>query len=410
MRLRLVERSGGAGDLAEVVAGGGDADVVAEALAERQALAVALRRGLGVLLDERNAGHVERPCQEHRVVGRLRRSEALVRRAAPGVVVALEMRQPRGGEQRSSAHRRRHVAPGGPQRSVEPVAPLADVARAPEAIEIAAEVQRAPRRLRQQDLERRAEVVELAVESIELLARAAVAEHPALLASRRGADHRHPQVGRGLLRRPRPGARAGSVRTVASIEKRGSAAEPASRCSRLRSTRAARRARSDRAPTARARRRRRAGPPRPPCDVEAAGKGRQATQQRLLVRLEQVVAPVERAAQRPLARRQVARARRSSSAEPPRPSAPSMRRRAQHGHARGRELDRQRQAVQPAADLRDGRAASGVSSKLGSRARARATNSATAGWSSARRRSAACASGASGSVALGRESAGRRGW
>ena len=42
--------------------------------------------------------------------------------------------------------------------------------------------------------------------------------------------------------------------------------------------------------------------------VEAVGKGRQAAQQCLLLGLEQVIAPVERAAQRALARGQVARA------------------------------------------------------------------------------------------------------
>ena len=97
---------------------------------------------------------------------------------------------------------------------------------------------------------------------------------------------------------------------------------------------------------------------------------------RCAVRVEQVVAPADRGAQRPLAVGRVARA--GAEQVEPAPEAVEDLARGEDLDARRRELDRQRQAVEPAADLRD-RASSSASTQPGSTARARRTNSATAG-------------------------------
>ena len=110
---------------------------------------------------------------------------------------------------------------------------------------------------------------------------------------------------------------------------------------------------------------------------EAAGEDGQAAQQRLLRLGEQVVAPVDGA-------RSVCW--RGSAVRPPPVSSRkrSSRRAAicstrEHAHARGRQLERQRDAVQAGADLGRRRARSARSARTpGSAARARSTNRRTA--------------------------------
>ena len=88
--------------------------------------------------------------------------------------------------------------------------------------------------------------------------------------------------------------------------------------------------------------------------VDACGvEDREEPEDRPLVVVEQPLAPLDRASQRLLARREIAGARTQYAdvlAEP----VPELVRREQR-EARGRELDRERQAVEPAADLGDGR-------------------------------------------------------
>ena len=98
----------------------------------------------------------------------------------------------------------------------------------------------------------------------------------------------------------------------------------------------------------------------------------------LLVVAEQLVAPVDRRAQRLLARGRVTRAG-TQRAERRRRGARAISARRQQPAAGGRELDRQRQPVDAPADLRDrGGVVRRSSSKSGSWARARSANSATA--------------------------------
>ncbi len=93
--------------------------------------------------------------------------------------------------------------------------------------------------------------------------------------------------------------------------------------------------------------------------------------------VEQVVAPGDGAPQRLLARRQVARSpRRAGTGRCS--SAPASPRRRQQPDARGGQLDGERQAVEPVADLDHAARSSSVRSKSGITARARSRNSATA--------------------------------
>jgi hypothetical protein len=257
------------------------------------------------------------------------------------------MRQPHGGEQRADADLGCHVGTRGPQRSLEPIAPLANVARAPQPIEVGAQLHRTGRGLHQEDLERRAQVVEVAVEPVELLARGAGAEDAALLARRRGAHRRHPQVrGNRLAALGRPLAQVAAHRHEHREARLG-------RRARRSMQQAAIHEGGERGERIELERREHAAIPAlgrlDGRHVEAVGEGRQPAQQRLLVGLQQVVAPIEGAAQRPLARGEVARA---DGVQPDR-RVPARQhgRRGQHRHAGGRELDRQRQAIQAPADL-----------------------------------------------------------
>ena len=83
-----------------------------------------------------------------------------------------------------------------------------------------------------------------------------------------------------------------------------------------------------------------------------AGEDAEAGEERLLGRLEQVVAPLDRVPQRALALGQVAGAA-GQQVEPLLEPAQD-RLRVEQLHARGRQLDRQRQTVEPAADRGDG--------------------------------------------------------
>jgi hypothetical protein len=90
---------------------------------------------------------------------------------------------------------------------------------------------------------------------------------------------------------------------------------------------------------------------------EPAGEEGEPCEELPLRVVEQVVAPLDRGLERPLALRRVARAggqERKSAVE-----AGKQRGRAEELRARGRELDRERQAVEPSADLRDLRAVRG---------------------------------------------------
>src|SRR5204863_7703177 len=97
--------------------------------------------------------------------------------------------------------------------------------------------------------------------------------------------------------------------------------------------------------------------------LEAAGKHGEATEQQSLVGLEQVVAPLERSGERLLTRRRrMAAAAQQAKAVA---QAPRDRRRAQGSYPAGRELQCQRQAVQPEADSRDVRGALRVEREVG---------------------------------------------
>ena len=86
-------------------------------------------------------------------------------------------------------------------------------------------------------------------------------------------------------------------------------------------------------------------------ELEAAGEDREPAEEHPLVRLEEIVAPLERRAQRLLARRAArlpARRRRNRSS-----SRSAIARRAEGPDPAGRELERKRQAVEAKADSRD---------------------------------------------------------
>src|SRR5581483_662379 len=94
---------------------------------------------------------------------------------------------------------------------------------------------------------------------------------------------------------------------------------------------------------------------------EAAGEDRRASEQQPLILAEEGVAPVERRAQGPLPRRQVAGAADEQVESPLEPLLD--RRQGQRAHARGRQLDRERQAVEPSADPGDRRRGRGRQGK-----------------------------------------------
>ncbi len=109
----------------------------------------------------------------------------------------------------------------------------------------------------------------------------------------------------------------------------------------------------------------------------AAPEDGQPPEQRLLVRRQQVVAPGDGVAQGPLAGRQVARA--AGQQRQPALHPLEHRPRRQRPDAGGGQLDRQRQPVQPLADLGDGRRRSRRSARSPARAAwARSTNRRTA--------------------------------
>jgi hypothetical protein len=83
----------------------------------------------------------------------------------------------------------------------------------------------------------------------------------------------------------------------------------------------------------------------------AAGENRQTREQLLLVVRQELVAPLDRRAQRPLALRQVTRARGEELEAVPEPLEDLPRR--QHLHTRRGELERQRQPVETARDVAD---------------------------------------------------------
>ena len=84
---------------------------------------------------------------------------------------------------------------------------------------------------------------------------------------------------------------------------------------------------------------------------ETAGEDREPREQRLLVQIEQAEAPVDRGAQRPVALRGVART--AGQDRQPLVEPLQQLRRGKQLHARGGELDRERQVVETRADLRD---------------------------------------------------------
>ena len=85
---------------------------------------------------------------------------------------------------------------------------------------------------------------------------------------------------------------------------------------------------------------------------EAAGKDRQAPEHRSLIRVEEVIAPGDRVAQRLVPGRRFAGA--AHQQRQPRIQTRQERLRGEHLAARRRQLDRQRQPVEAAAELRDG--------------------------------------------------------
>ena len=87
-------------------------------------------------------------------------------------------------------------------------------------------------------------------------------------------------------------------------------------------------------------------------EPEAADEDGQAPEQRLLPLEQQVVAPGDRVAQRPLALVGVLGAAGQQGQPLVEPAQERLRR--ERAHPRRGQLDRERQAVEPAADLRDG--------------------------------------------------------
>src|SRR5207248_1993358 len=87
-------------------------------------------------------------------------------------------------------------------------------------------------------------------------------------------------------------------------------------------------------------------------EVEAAGEDREACEQALPVRIEEVVAPLDRGAERLLALGRFARSAGEQRQPLLEPRQQLIRR--QDADAGGGKLDRERQSVEPAADLCDG--------------------------------------------------------
>ncbi|HEX5506478.1 MAG TPA: hypothetical protein VFW96_27925, partial [Thermomicrobiales bacterium] len=87
-------------------------------------------------------------------------------------------------------------------------------------------------------------------------------------------------------------------------------------------------------------------------DGAAAREDGQAPEEGALVLVQQGLAPGDRGAEGPLARGEVGRA--AGQHRQPARQPGEQRRRRQQRHARGGELERQRQAVQPGADRGDG--------------------------------------------------------
>ena len=102
---------------------------------------------------------------------------------------------------------------------------------------------------------------------------------------------------------------------------------------------------------------------------EASPEHRELPEELLLVRLEQLVAPLDRRAQRSLPRRSVARARREQRQPPVEPREQLVR--IEQRDACRRELDRERKPVEPPADLADGCRRVGSAGRPRARARRR---------------------------------------
>ena len=111
-------------------------------------------------------------------------------------------------------------------------------------------------------------------------------------------------------------------------------------------------------------------------DGEAADEHAEAREQGLLVGAQQVVAPLDRRAQRAVAVRQVGRAALEEVEPAAEPGHDRPRR--EHDDPRGGELQRQRQAPEEDAELGDVAGVRLGQGELGRAARARATNSSTA--------------------------------
>ena len=236
--------------------------------------------------------------------------------------------------------------------------------------------------------------------------RAAGANHADLLGARAGAAR--------LARRARRSGARARARTASSSPASAEPLEPvladrlehpvARRRRRRRpaaaSGRPARRA--GRAPsTASSRRRAR---PRPLSRRHAAGEDREPLGERALGVGQQVPAPVDDRAQRAVARQRGAAAAGEQPEAVVEPRGELVER--QRAQPRGGELDRQRQPVEPAADLDDrARRSPSSTAKPGAAAAARSANSSTAGCASA---SSTSASGRAGRAAAPRRAARRR--
>ncbi len=158
-----------------------------------------------------------------------------------------------------------------------------------------------------------------------------------------------PRHGPGAPPRARPPCRAARTRTRGSSRASRSAAPRRSRPSGAAgSSRPATRARRER--RSRARRPGRRAPRRLRGGIRR--RTRRAAKQRLLLAQQQVVAPLDRGAQRPLALVQILRA--AGEEVQPLVEAAQERGRWKRAHAGRGELDRERQALEPDADLGDG--------------------------------------------------------
>jgi hypothetical protein len=159
-RDRLVQLAHRPRDLAEVVARHRDAGVVAQALAQRQDLAIARGRGRRVRA-HRHRLDVERPRERQRVAGGTRGRQAGLGQPPLGRLVALVVGEDRRRSQPVRARGRGEIVAAGAQRTLHPPAALRHVARLPQAGEVHGEMHRPGRRDAHEDIERRAHVVEL---------------------------------------------------------------------------------------------------------------------------------------------------------------------------------------------------------------------------------------------------------